>query len=492
MKITLIQPPKPRYGVQAEDDWVLARPFSLFFLAASIEKHTQYEVQIVDLEQRKYRNIPLKTVFGESNSQIYGITATTLTRYEAVKIAKYIKKSHPDVMVIAGGVHFMHCAEDTLNSVPEIDIVVRGEGEIIIVELANAICRRQNIEHIKGITYRKDGKIAVNQDEALVEDLDGLPYYSKFSWDEYPEYLFGYPERIRAISVMSSRGCPFNCVFCTKAGMKYRVRNAKNIVDEIQNLMDKFDVAGVNFLDLTFTADSNHLTAVCNEMINRRLNLKWWCESRANISLDLLDIMKRAGCVSTVVGVESGSPRILSAISKNISLDQVLAFCRKCSDLEIFAIPYFMFSLPGEKKRDLKLTLDLIIRLEKLRGIGPCAFQPTLIMPGTEIERISYKRGFLKKGFSWYEPYYSDFNVKLGQLPNIPLFIDKLNPDKFIKVLKELELRRKFSKAEKLGLRDLIRKGINLLRRQPSSLKYVFSPKYYCKFIVNKIKEMLS
>ena len=154
MKITLIQPPKPSYGVQSESHWELARPFSLFFLAAFIEKHTRFDVQILDLEQNRYRNIPLEEVFHHCDSRIFGITATTYTRYEAVKIAKFIKRNYPGSTIIVGGVHFMHCPEDTLASVPEIDIVVRGEGEIIIVALANAINNGQNIENIRGITYR--------------------------------------------------------------------------------------------------------------------------------------------------------------------------------------------------------------------------------------------------------------------------------------------------------------------------------------------------
>ena len=488
MNITLIQPPKPNYGVQSEDHWELSRPFSLFFLAASIEKHTRFEVQIVDLEQKKYRNIPLEEVFHNNDSRIFGITATTYTRYEAVKIAKHIKQIYPTSITVVGGVHFMHCAKDTLARVPEVDIVVRGEGEIIIVELANAISSGQSIENIRGIAYRNDVNIVINQDQDLFEDLDNLPFYTNFSWEEYPEYLFGYTERIRAISVMSSRGCPFNCVFCSKAGMKYRVRNAKKVVDEIQQLKDRFDIGGINFLDLTFTADPSHVKAVCNEMIDRKLGLKWWCESRANIPLDLLDIMQQAGCVSTVVGVESGSPRILSTISKKISPDQVLAFCEKCSDLEIFVNPYFMFSLPGETIEDLKLTLDMIFKLEKLRGIGPCAFQPTLILPGTEIERISYSKGLLKKDFSWYEPYHSNFNVKLGQLPNIPLFIDKLKPDTLVEILKEIIFRRTVNEASKMGFRDLIIKGVNAIGRNPSLLKYVFSPSFYHAYLVNKFK----
>lgn len=490
MKITLIQPPKPVHNLQAEEHWELARPFSLFFLASAIEKNTRFEVQILDLENKKYRNVPLAEIFRNNNSQIFGITATTYTRFEAVKIAKFIKTIQTNALVVTGGVHFMHCAEDTLMRVPEIDIVVRGEGEITIVEIANSIDEEQGLENIKGITYRKNGKVVANQDRNTFENLDNIPFYSKFSWEEYPEYLFGYPERIRATSIMSSRGCPFNCIFCSKAGTKYRVRNANNVVDEIQLLQERFGIEGINFLDLTFTADTRHTRAVCQEMINRNLGLKWWCESRANIPLDLLEIMKQAGCVSTVVGVESGSKRVISSISKNVSIDQVLAFCKKCSDLEILVAPYFMFSHPGETKKDLKLTMDLIFKLEKMRGVGPCALQPTMIFPGTEIERISHAKGLLKKDFSWYAPYHSDLNAELGQLINIPIFIDKLKAKTLIGVCKEMTFRRTVNEVYDMRLNELIVKGSRAITKNPSLLKYIFSPRFYYAYLVNKIKSL--
>lgn len=486
MKITLIQPPKPTFGIVAEKHWELTRPFSLFFLASAIEKYTRYEVEILDLEHKRYRNIPMNEIFKSNDSEIFGITATTYTRFEAINIAKCIKKIHPDSWVIAGGVHFMHCAEDTLQKVPEIDILVRGEAEITIVELANSLNRRQDLGKIKGITYRKNGKVIRNPDQILFEDLDSLPFYSKFSWEEYPEYLFGYPERIPAISIMSSRGCPFNCIFCSKAGMKYRLRNAKIVVDEMEFLKDKFDIQGINFLDLTFTSNPRHVRAVCQEMINRKVNLKWWCESRANIPLDLLDLIKQAGCVSLVVGVESGSPRILSRISKGISIEQVINFCKKCRDIGIIVTPYFMFSHPDETKEDVKQTLDLIDKLEKFTA--SCSFQPTMIFPGTELEKIAYSSGILPNDFSWCNPYESDLNIELGQLINIPLYIDKLTPDSIKELMKERRFKQSVNNATKMKFKDLVLKAFDSLKNREPSSRYIFSPRFYYEYVTAKLK----
>lgn len=486
MKITLIQPPKPTYGVEAEGHWELARPFSLFFLAASLEKNTPFEIQIIDLEHKRYRNISLEKVFQNNDSQIFGITATTYTRFEAIKIAKIIKKLYPESLVVAGGVHFTYCAKDTLERFPEIDVIVRGEGEVTIVELANAINECRSFEEIKGITYRQNGKVVENPDQTIFEDLDSIPVYTKFTWDEYPEYLFGYPDRVRAISIMSSRGCPYKCIFCSKAGMKYRLRNAKSVVDEIEFLKERFNIEGINFLDLTFTANPHHVMAICEEIINRKVNVKWWCESRVNIPLDLLDIMKQAGCVSLVIGVESGSPRILSKISKNLTIEQVLTFCKKCSEIGIIVTPYFMFSHPDETRKDVKLTLDLICKLEKFTA--PCSFQPTMILPGTELEKIAYRKGILPKDFSWYNPYESDLNKELGQLPNVPLYIDKLTPEVMIELIRMRRFKQIASKAANMNFKDLVLKVFDSLKNRKSSSRYIFSPKLYYEYIAAKLK----
>ena len=488
MKITLIQPQKTLYGSAAEKHWSLARPFSLLFLAAAIKKHAAHSVDIVDLESGAYRNTSLQEVFQNSDSDVYGITATTFTRFEAIKIAKYLKKFRPSSRIVVGGVHFMYCPEDTLSKVPDIDVVVRGEGEIPIVEFLDAIDTGQNLREVKGISYREGSKVVHNPDQAVFEDLDTLPVYSDFTWEQYPEYLFGFPEPIPATSVISSRGCPYKCIFCSKAGMKYRLRDAQKVVDEVEILKGQLGVEAINFLDLTFTANPRHAQAVCQEMIQRGLGLKWWCESRANIPLELLDIMKAAGCVALAVGVESGSPRVLSNISKGISTDMVLAFCEKCLHLGIHVEPYFMFSHPGETIEDVHQSLNLIYELEKRNA--HCSFQPTMIFPGTEIEMIAREQGKLPDGFSWSESYHSDLNLELGQLPNVPLFMDLLSPADLRRILDERNLWKSVTVASRMDFKDLIMKGIEVvINGKFRTWRYLFSPRFYHHLFMNRKRQ---
>jgi anaerobic magnesium-protoporphyrin IX monomethyl ester cyclase len=494
MRIILIQPKKPFYGTTAESHWQLTRPFSLFFLASSLEKNTPYETEIIDLEQRKYRDVSYKEIFKNIKADIFGLTAATYTRFEAIRIAETLKSYFPGVPVIAGGPHFMYCAKDTLEKVPGIDIIVRGEGDLTIVELTRAIETGTELERVKGITFRANNRVVETPDRDIFKDLDSLPIYSGYSFETYPEFLFDFPGQIPATSVMTSRGCPYNCIFCAKAGMKYRVRSAEGVVDELVRLKETHKVEGINFLDLTFTANAAHVKAVCNAIINRGLNIKWWCESRVNIRLDLLELMKKSGCVSMVIGVESGSPATLRSISKDINPDQVLEFCKRCYRLGIFVTPYFTYSYPDETEADVRQTLAFMEKLEKYTS--RCALQPTMIFPGTKLEKIAREKGILPRDFSWSEPYESDFNKELDQLSNVPLFIDKLKPG-FLKEVKELrrqriEYKMGLNYLSQLSTKDFLKKAFWAVRNMRKSLKYLFSPAFYRDFLMLKLKRKSS
>ncbi len=441
-QLTLVQPPRPKStGSAAEEHWELTRPFSLFYLSAALGRRPEYSVRIVDMETRRYKDLPANEIFGDDPSEIFGITATTYTRFEAIDLAKAIKDLHPDALIVAGGVHFGYCAEDTLQHVPEIDVVVRGEGEITIVDLADAISNGRSLESIQGISYRLNGRMISNPDQCMIDDLDSLPVYDQYSWEDYPESVFAYPEKLRAASVMSSRGCPYSCIFCSKRGVTYRLRDANSVCDEIETLKQRYGVEGVNFLDLTLTATPRHARGLCEALRSRDLGLRWWCESRVNLPLELLEEMKSAGCVSIAVGVESGSQEMLSRLKKNVTLDQVRSFCKKCHDLGIYVTAMFIYSLPGEEERDVQETLDFIMELEESEFVS-CAIQPAMIYPGTELERMALENGILPKDFSWSSPYQTSLNAELGQLPNCPIYVNELSSD-FLKAVPHLLKEKK-------------------------------------------------
>ncbi len=479
MKILLIQPSQYAAGGRESTKsrgWTLTRPFSLFFLASAIRQKTPFEVSVLDLELPKHGGVDFdlaKSVAGIA-PDIVGFTGTTMTRFAAIDTIRTVRKALPGAFLVAGGVHFGVTDLDTMTHVPELDAVVRGEGEVPLVELSRAIGDRRQLDGVPGLTWRKEDKIVRNTDSVVFEELDSLDPYEDFSWEDYPEFLMSRESKqVRALSVMSSRGCPYRCAFCSKAGMKYRLRDPRKVVDEIETLKRRFKIDGVNFLDLTLTASASHVRALCQEMIDRRIEVCWWCESRANINIDLFDIMRRAGCVELVMGVESGSPRVLKSISKNISLDQVREAVRRCNQVGIHVTLYFMYSHPGETAADVRLTWAFAEEM-RLRGTA-IAMQPTLIFPGTGIEDLARSSGLLPENFSWCEPFHDALSDELAGLPQIPLFRDRLEASQLRKPLQWLRDRDYMASLRAEGPAGWLRRSLN------GTLRHWRHPSYVLK-----------
>ncbi len=428
MKITLIQPENP-YDIAYASG--LMRPLGLHLLASYLETF-EFEVEVLDLRIRKNKGLPLTQLIRDNDSTLFGITGFTAARFAVAEMSRAIKQTHPLSYVVAGGWHFTHCARDSLERVKDIDIVVKGMGLSSIAGIAEAIDGKQSLEGVPSIVYRDKGKVVENPEKPLRINIHEIPVYTNFSMDDYPERLRNYLEYVRATGLYSSLGCPSRCVFCSRVIKGYHVKDSKKFVDEIAYFKDTYNMEGFNFVDNTFTGIIDHSEGICREITSRNLDIKWWCESRVDVPLDILETMREAGCVSLSVGVESGSDKVPSKISKGITTEKVLNFCHRCNELGIFVSCFFMFSHLGETKIEVNNTFELIHELKRIPVVRIGTFQPTMIFPGSGLETIARERKIIRKDFSWYEPYDSELNRRLDQIPNIPLFIDLLEPHELI------------------------------------------------------------
>jgi len=436
VKILLIQPAKKNDGSVASGHWALCKPYSLMYLKIALENSGRHSAEIFDLE-REYLvsgDIDLGQILQKSDADLFGLTAATFTRFEAIAVAKTLKELFPHKLVVVGGVHFMNCDEDTIAHVSSIDAVVRGEGEKILLDFMDAVQNNRPLGTVDGITWRDaSGRVVKNQDATLFSDLDAVEVYKQYPVSEYPEKYFGSDDPIPAVSIMTSRGCPYHCVFCAKSGMKYRHRSPDSVIAEIKYYRDVHGIRAFNFLDLTFTANAKRAQELCRRMIKEKLGIRWWCETRANIPLPLLDLMAKAGCDSFVLGVETGSVRMLKSIQKGVTLAEVEAVVGRSTKNNMKPYCYFMFSHPGETFDDAKQTIEYIAYLWKRYRVKS-ALQPCLIFPGTKIESMAKKSGLLAEGFSWADNYDSPFNEELGQIRNIPLFKDCMSDEELKKI----------------------------------------------------------
>ncbi|NQS89475.1 radical SAM protein, partial [Patescibacteria group bacterium] len=319
-----------------------------------------------------------------------------------------------------------------------------GEGEYTLEEVCDTITNERPFDGVKGIAFRKEDEIIINPRRERISDLnklpfparDLLPHYRKrdksvyYSISEMPD---GTKMEFSNISIVTGRGCPFNCLFCAVPetwGKNVKFRSVENIIAEMKHLKRQYDVKRVFFCDDTFNANNERVAHLCTRILEERLDIKWNCQSRVDkVDQKILSLMKEAGCHMVSFGVESGSQHILDDVmSKGITIDGVKKVVKWCDEIGLARNCNFMYSLPGEDMKDLHKTLAFMKELGGKQSLGP-----TVILPGSRIEKIARTNGLLPENFSWskispykyYEPTSNSF---------LPIFVDKLSWEEILNV----------------------------------------------------------
>ncbi len=354
-------------------------PLGLAFLAAVLEK-AGINVKVLDFVVYPYGKNILETELNSFRPDFVGLTSVTMTFDNAIGIVKDVKDIDPNITTVMGGPHVSFCAQETLGLYPELDFIVIGEGEETIVELIRATRGACNRADIKGIAYR-DGSKTVTTGVRPFTDVNALPLPARHLIPLGRYRALGMP-----ISMTSSRGCPFNCIFCVgrkMVGSKVRYRNARSVVDEMEYL-STLGFHQINLADDLFTANKNHCHAVCDEIIRRNVNVKWTSFARVDtVSIDVLVKMKDAGCQAVSFGIESANAQILKTIKKGITLKQVVDAIKMCNVAGIMPHGSFILGLPGETPETIGETVEFGLQMKKL-GLS-YGFHLLAPFPGTEI-----------------------------------------------------------------------------------------------------------
>lgn len=328
-----------------------------------------------------------------------------------------------------GGSHATFTAEDTLKHIQDIDIVVRGEGELTTHRIADQVLNgTTDLSNIPGISYRKNSTIVHNPDVERIQNLDVLPFPYRD-----PEAISRYNLlldflNVPAASIISSRGCPVNCSFCSASAMfgtKLTFRSPANVVDEIEILLKEFKYQGIKFFDSTLTLNRSHVEALCAEIQRRKLKFPWECEIRVNgMSRDLLQTMREAGCYYVDFGVETASQHLLNSMHKGITIDQVENVFKWTKALDIYTKVFFTFGHIGETIEDARKTIEFMEKNARFISVAATGIG-IRIYPGTEIEHFADSIGCLKKEFSWATPFIDQDIESLGNDPIVPILIQQ-------------------------------------------------------------------
>ncbi|MBN2452697.1 MAG: cobalamin-dependent protein [Candidatus Omnitrophica bacterium] len=389
------------------------------YIAALLEKNG-IKVKIMDCIGEPKTLDEIIGRIGRESPDVIGITATILTINTANDMAGEIKKSFPGVPLVIGGPQLCSAPEKTMREGPY-DIGVLGEGEETMLELVNAMMAgRTDYSDIKGLALRKDGAVAFTKERLYIDDLDSLPFPARHlypSLDRYRPVPASYIKKPVGLMI-SSRGCPYQCIFCDRKvfGNRFRAHSPKYVVDEMEHVIRVHGAKEIRFMDDTFTLDIGRVEGICDEILKRKMKVPWTCLTRVNtVNLDILRKMKRAGCWQVIYGIESGDQRMLNIIRKGVTVEQNENGIRLAKKAGLNVRATFVFGLPGETLETIKRTVEFAKRMR----LDVVNFFTVILFPGNELYLMAKKAGkILHEDYNEYTSLIDAEETKLHYIPD--------------------------------------------------------------------------
>jgi radical SAM superfamily enzyme YgiQ (UPF0313 family) len=371
-------------------------PLGIMLLAACVRKHTKWEAEIIDAlaEQLNYKELGER--IKESKPDVVGITVMTNVLVDATLVARTAKKIaqeiNKEIKVVLGGPHVSIYPKETAN-LEFVDFAIAGEGEPVIVDFLKNIDDEKKLKNVQGLCFKdKKGEMVYTGQRGFIENLDEIPFPAR-DLVKINLYSSTIARRSPTTTMITSRGCPYRCIFCDRPhlGKKFRARSAKNVVDEMEECV-KMGIGEILMYDDTFTIDRQRVVDICNEIKKRELDILWDVRARVNtVDYELLKLMKSAGCTRIHYGVESGNPEILKVINKGITMEQAEKAFEATKKAGIETLAYFMFGNPRETKETMLET----IRFAKKLNPNYCHFSILIPMPATPVYEMGIKEGRL-------------------------------------------------------------------------------------------------
>jgi anaerobic magnesium-protoporphyrin IX monomethyl ester cyclase len=399
-RVLLLQAPVPGSHNRIVAKSSAIPPLGLGYLASVLLKNG-FDVRISDMDVEDVGVEELKQMLFLFSPNVVGISSTTLTFKNALRVAKVVKQCLPECLICLGGPHVSVNYYEAL-SYPYVDLVVRGEGELTFLDVCQSVAKGADYPiDIAGTVIRSEGCVITLPERARIRNLDDLPFPARHLM---PLHLYNIPG-----TILTSRGCPFECGFCAGPvvlGRRYVARSAENVVSEVKMCIDLFGLTSFYFVDDTITHDTERLMDICEGL--RQLDippslgrkLKWTCESRADaVNIDILREMKKAGCTTIQFGMESGSQELLDLLGKRVTLKQIEQAVVWSRQEGISPVLSMVFPHPDETEETLKQTFNFI---RKLYAAGAEKVIPALLtlFPGT---RFMEERGKLGLNLLTYD-----------------------------------------------------------------------------------------
>lgn len=398
MKVLLLNPPARR--IAEKKDVPTYQHIGLGYLASVIEK-AGYDLKVIDAKLERLGIEEVLEEIKKHSPDILGITSMTHEVVTAAEIAIRYKKLDPGVTVVLGGVHVTALPKETLKEFPQVDVGIIGEGEVTFPSIIKVVeAGGKDFSGISGVVYRnRDGDINFNRSE-WIENLDELP---RPAWKYFPD--------AKNYMIITSRGCPYDCVFCMQAsGKRVRRRSIQKVIEEIEKVLEERAPGKFLFYDETFTLDKKRVYELCDTLIKKGLNnrMEWSTTTRVDaVDKDLLVKMKEAGCNHIEFGIESGNEEMLKRIKKGITKKQAEAAVSLAKEEGYHTEGAFILGHPYESLQTAVETIDFAAKLNtdiiQLGIMVP--------YPGTEVREmvLNHEGGYKTISCDW-----SEYNKQLG------------------------------------------------------------------------------
>jgi len=465
MKILLINPPAENTLVGnnppiIDEERGFNPPLGLLYIAAYLENHTSHQVEILDtqVEEVGYEN--LKRIIESKNPDLVGITAMTFTLIDVIKTARIIKEESQNIKIVLGGPHVHLFPEETIN-LTEVDFLVLGEGEVTFTELVNNIDDLKKLATIPGLVFKDNERIINTGLSHFIGNLDEFPFPARHL-TPYRKYSSLLAKRSPITTMITSRGCPYRCIFCNRAhlGKRFRARSAQNVVDEMEKCVN-MGIREFLIYDDTFTIDRKRVLDICDEIIARGLGIGWDIRARVDtVDEKVLRRLKDAHCERIHYGVEAGTDKILKVLRKGITLEQAKKAFKMTQEAGISTLAYFMIGSPTETREDILQT----VRLAK--DLDPDFVHVTITtpFPGTALYKKGLEKGIFKRDF-WrefaknpaygFQPEYWEKDLSSKELVDLLNYAYKsfyMRPKYIIKELMKVKSFGEFKRKMKAGL----------------------------------------
>ena len=416
MKVVLCYPStlpgqKPKYGLQ---------PMGILYIATVLKQHgIDVEVLDADIEGLTINEM-VERILG-ANPVLVGFSIMTPQLMSALEAAFWLKRARPSLPIVLGGAHISSTLDDTFSLADCFDFAVYGEGELTMVEVAKKIEQGgfpDCIDGVSGVIYRNNkGEVIINPPRPFIMEIDSLP---RIDYDMLDITKYRIPTVVGryVLAMMMSRGCPFKCTFCdapTTTGKKIRFHSPERAVEDIKYNYEKYGARSFAFRDSTFTANKKWVLRFCEAIIRSEIKIYWRCSTRVNcVDEELLKMMKRAGCYTINFGVESGHPKILKNIKKEVAIEQIYDAHELARKYGIRSYSTFIVGSPGETDETMQTTIDLARRIRPSLAM----FFVAIAYPGTAMYDQAVKEGIVEPRWwanqAWDPGRHSAFQKRWG------------------------------------------------------------------------------